>query len=332
MVIPKLSLGRTGRARAARKGQAGYDNPRENIDPHVKTKVVSTQEIGSSKIISGGGIVGTEISGANIQASGTLSGANIFCSGHISGAELFLSNNYIYTAGNTRIYPANRVNYFQIYDRFTSIGIASNVGSLYQNNNHIPERDDTYILGVSTGRWKNLYMSSYISGAGAVFNRPVSGSHIYMDGSISGSRLFISGGNYVPAKITRERTATTWPIGLLNLHAKATTNMGNGFGAAMDFTIEDNAGVENTIASIAARRAGTDNTGKFQMTVYAAGTPYKVLDAYYLGFSGSNCYVSNYITAAKLYANNGYTGHYTDGDGGTIYVSGGIIVNRTPAP
>ena len=28
----------------AKKGHADYDNPRENIDPHVKTKVVSTRE------------------------------------------------------------------------------------------------------------------------------------------------------------------------------------------------------------------------------------------------------------------------------------------------
>jgi hypothetical protein len=39
-----LAPGRTGRAKAAKKGQAGYDNPRENIDPHVKTQVLSTNQ------------------------------------------------------------------------------------------------------------------------------------------------------------------------------------------------------------------------------------------------------------------------------------------------
>ena len=42
-----LGPSHTGRARAAKVsiGQAGYDNSRENIDPHIKTKVVSTKEI-----------------------------------------------------------------------------------------------------------------------------------------------------------------------------------------------------------------------------------------------------------------------------------------------
>ena len=38
---------RTGRANAvkAAQGGAGFDNPRENIDPFIKTKVISTKEI-----------------------------------------------------------------------------------------------------------------------------------------------------------------------------------------------------------------------------------------------------------------------------------------------
>ena len=42
-------------------GNAGYDNPRENIDPHVKTKVVSTQEIGGSPVFTKGGLPFGEI-------------------------------------------------------------------------------------------------------------------------------------------------------------------------------------------------------------------------------------------------------------------------------
>ena len=45
MVINLLGSGHTGRAKAAKKGQAGYDNPRENIDPHVRTQAISTKEL-----------------------------------------------------------------------------------------------------------------------------------------------------------------------------------------------------------------------------------------------------------------------------------------------
>lgn len=40
----KLLGSHTGRARASTKGQAGYDNPRENIDPNIKTKTISQQQ------------------------------------------------------------------------------------------------------------------------------------------------------------------------------------------------------------------------------------------------------------------------------------------------
>lgn len=39
--------------RAAGKGDVGYDNPRENIDPHIKTKVVSTKELTSGASVKG---------------------------------------------------------------------------------------------------------------------------------------------------------------------------------------------------------------------------------------------------------------------------------------
>jgi len=32
------------------KGGAGYDNPRENIDPHLKTKALEVKEINAGKI------------------------------------------------------------------------------------------------------------------------------------------------------------------------------------------------------------------------------------------------------------------------------------------
>jgi len=47
MVRNPLAVSRTGRSKAFKQGigQAGFDNPRENIDPHIKTKAISTKEI-----------------------------------------------------------------------------------------------------------------------------------------------------------------------------------------------------------------------------------------------------------------------------------------------
>jgi len=44
MVSNPLIVTKTGRAKAARLGHAGYDNPRENIDPFIKTKAISSKE------------------------------------------------------------------------------------------------------------------------------------------------------------------------------------------------------------------------------------------------------------------------------------------------
>ena len=105
----------TGRAKAAAQGQAGFDNPRENIDPHVKTKVISTKEIMSGAevlgklvvrgTLSGGTIVGANVtsgvdpghthtayhlSGTNLVAP-SLSGGQIYSSGGFTGAGAFLT-------------------------------------------------------------------------------------------------------------------------------------------------------------------------------------------------------------------------------------------------
>ena len=48
----------SNRRRATPKGAAGYDNARENIDPHIVTKVVATQELAGKPVFTsqGGGL------------------------------------------------------------------------------------------------------------------------------------------------------------------------------------------------------------------------------------------------------------------------------------
>lgn len=68
-----LAVGNTGRGRASRRGGGSYDNPRENIDPHVKTHVLNTVEVLSNKIKlrdgTGAGFVKNDV-------NGVLSGGN----------------------------------------------------------------------------------------------------------------------------------------------------------------------------------------------------------------------------------------------------------------
>lgn len=58
---------------------------------------------------------------------------------------------------------------------------------------------------------------------------------------------------------------------------RCTGNMGNGFGPGFLYAIEDDAGVENFIARTAATRNGADNTGKFQIDLYNAGSRVTVM-------------------------------------------------------
>lgn len=89
--ISQLKPTYTGRGKATEVGNAGYDNPRENIDPHIKTKVVSTKEIASGARVLG-----------FLEVLGTLSGGNIVAGG--GGGTAWLSGaGYIYPATKTDI-------------------------------------------------------------------------------------------------------------------------------------------------------------------------------------------------------------------------------------
>ena len=101
--MPRLTsnIFNVSKSKQTKRGNAGYDNIRENIDPHVRTQAVTTKEIiGDSAVINGNisgaslNIVNT-ISGANIYSSGSISGANIYSSGSISGAGLITGKGII---------------------------------------------------------------------------------------------------------------------------------------------------------------------------------------------------------------------------------------------
>jgi len=107
--LNKIFSSRTGRAKAAKQGQAGYDNPRENIDPHIKTQAVSTRELSGSRITGifygdGTNLTGTGDNLGNHIATQTISGSNINATGDITAGELTVNNpttSTILTVDNT---------------------------------------------------------------------------------------------------------------------------------------------------------------------------------------------------------------------------------------
>lgn len=119
--LNKIFSSRTGRAKAAKQGQAGYDNPRENIDPHIKTQAVSTRELSGSRITGifygdGTNLTGTGDNLGNHIATQTISGANIYATGDITtGDNLIISGAEAYIGKQTTSLP--------YYDDYTEMHV-----------------------------------------------------------------------------------------------------------------------------------------------------------------------------------------------------------------
>lgn len=84
------------------QGTIGYDNPRENIDPYIRTRVVSTKEILSGARVLGDFEITGTLSGGNIVATGDNLGNHI-ATQTISGSEnIILNSNKYIGGGETR--------------------------------------------------------------------------------------------------------------------------------------------------------------------------------------------------------------------------------------
>lgn len=94
---------------------------------------------------------------------------------------------------------------------------------------------------------------------------------IITDDIFTEGKVRISTPNYPPLKTERTATGTSSIAGVLQANQETTGDMVDGFGVRIDFTIEDNAGVENEIAHIGAVRDGADNSGRLQFWTENAG-------------------------------------------------------------
>jgi len=85
-------------------------------------------------------------------------------------------------------------------------------------------------------------------------------------------------GSTSPDAIRIDTASTTGTQQALDFRALSSGNMADGFGPLVAFAIEDDAVVTNVIASLAAVRAGADDTGELQADVYSGGVPIRVLE------------------------------------------------------
>jgi hypothetical protein len=101
---------------------------------------------------------------------------------------------------------------------------------------------------------------------GSVVTQPEGRLHVRTDAAYS----------TVPLMERNLQTTDTLETSLVLLSTK-TTDMADGFGTALEFSIRDNAGVRNTIAKIGAERAGADTTGNLIGYVTNAGVSTEVV-------------------------------------------------------
>lgn len=111
------------------RGNAGYDNPRENIDPQIKTQFLATKELSGHTLVvhdiyASGVISGAIASGSNYvlkagdTMTGTLSGTGVYMTGNVNAARVQAS---ITTASES----------YSVKDGATTIGV------LYHNSNNM---------------------------------------------------------------------------------------------------------------------------------------------------------------------------------------------------
>ena len=117
-------------------------------------------------------------------------------------------------------------------------------------------------------------------------------------------QLFVSSGSFPPLRMERTTGNTASVVGGKQLLATSSGNMADGFGVNMNFAIQDDAAVINEIGSVVFVRSGADNSGRFQVQPYNAGTPTTRLEV----APGGNVYfpgIGTTASAANAVLNNG---------------------------
>ena len=89
-------------------------------------------------------------------------------------------------------------------------------------------------------------------------------------GAVTGQGFFKSA-TFPVGYFERTTAVLNTSVGIMRLVHTTSGNMADGFGTGLNFTIQDDGAVLNTIAYIHAIRDGADNSGKIELIPYAAG-------------------------------------------------------------
>jgi hypothetical protein len=117
-------------------------------------------------------------------------------------------------------------------------------------------------------------------------------------------QLAVSSPSFPPLRMERTTGNTASVVGGEQLLATSSGNMADGFGVNMNFAIQDDAAVINEIGSVVFFRSGADNSGRFQVQPYDAGTPMARLE---IAPSGNVYFpgIGTTASAANAVLNNG---------------------------
>jgi hypothetical protein len=120
----------------------------------------------------------------------------------------------------------------------------------------------------------------------------------------NGGPLFVASGSFPALRIERPTAVTATVVGSQQLLATSSGDMLDGFGININFSIQDNAAIVNEIGNVVFSRSGSDNSGRFQVQPYNAGTPITRLEI----APNGNVYfpgVGTTASAANAVLNNG---------------------------
>lgn len=191
-----VNLFKPDRRGKTKQGEVGYDNPRENIDPHIKTKVIDTKEITQS---------GASYDLSTLSNNWTSSGGYIYpttASDKISGGDLCISKAGWLTLIKSGVLYMHNYNYGSRFRAYP----ASNecrIGTFSNDNLRIYAGGSTAILidddqNVCIGTSVNNYWKFQVKGNANVqgaltSDYVVSGAQVYSDEGYTGT-IAVSGG------------------------------------------------------------------------------------------------------------------------------------------
>ncbi len=167
------------------KGGVGYDNPRENIDPHIKTKVVSSQEIVLNKFkLLSGASVNSLVLTADTTGNGTWrpssgSGESNTASNLGDGAHIFKQKTGVDLEFKSLSGASSKVSVISGASQVIFDIVPSNINTLDLNNN-ASWISAAQVIGDNLG---NHIATQNITGSNLIMTGNISGSFIYGDGS-----------------------------------------------------------------------------------------------------------------------------------------------------